>query len=136
MSELMPSSVLLHLYRVGATIVIAGDRLEVTAPDGTLTREINDVLVTRKTRLFDLLAFVDEYRTLLRRAFACGSSGFATPPEDARDLLDDQTRLIDELGPALAAQICSMTGRQWQQETSSNPWDDASGTSHGSLTNE
>ena len=120
-----PASLLLHLYRVGATIAIVGDSLEVTAPDGVVTPDIHEALATRKARLLALLTFADEYRDVLRRAFAHGTSGSAVSPEDARALVDDQTRLIDELGPALAAHVAWMAGRQWQNETSVWPWDDA-----------
>src|SRR5262245_56206779 len=124
-----PASLLLHLYRVGATIAIVGDSLEVTAPDGVLTPDLHEALATRKVRLFPLLTFADEYREVLRRAFAHGTSGSAVSPEEARASLDDQVRLIDELGSALAAHVAWMAGRQWQNETSIWPWDDAAGAS-------
>jgi hypothetical protein len=128
-TESSPASLLLHLYRVGATIAIVGESLEISAPDGAVTSEIHEALVSRKARLFDLLAFADEYREVLRRAFAHGTSGSVVSPEDARGLLDDQTRLIDELGPPLAAHVAWTTGRQWQNDTSNWPWDDAAGAS-------
>ena len=131
-----PASLLLHLYRVGATIAIVGESLEVTAPDGVLTADIHEALAERKTRLFPLLAFADEYREVLLRAFAHGTSGSAVSPEEARGLLDDQTRLIDELGPALAAHVAWMAGRYWQNETSIWPWDDAAGASFDQTTTE
>jgi hypothetical protein len=123
----MPSSLLLHLYRAGAAVAIVDDRLEVSAPEGVLTPEIHHVLAARKARLFALLTFADEYRAVLRHAFFGGTSGSATPPEAARDLLDEQTRLIDELGPALADHICSVTRRQWQAEMPVDPWGEMPG---------
>ena len=131
-----PASLLLHLYRVGATIAIVGDSLEVTAPDGVLTPDIHQAVAERKVRIFPLLTFADEYREVLRRAFAHGTSGSAASPEDARASLDDQARLIDELGLALAAHVAWMAGRQWQNETSIWPWDDATDASPDPTTTE
>jgi hypothetical protein len=130
MADLTATSLLVDLYRRGASLRPIGDRLEVTAPEGTLTRELRVALTAHKPRLIELLALADKYRALLRGAFALLAPESAPAQDDLHDFSDEQARLVDELGPSLAGQICVMAGRQWRMETSICPWCDAVGDCH------
>ncbi len=81
---------LADLSRRGASVTAKGDRLRVEAPPGTLTPAIREALTAHKADLLRLLPLAEEYRTLLRQEAA---------------LRDSKARLLDELGPAVAAAI-------------------------------
>ena len=130
MADLTTTALLVDLYRRGVSLRPIGDRLEVTAPEGLLTRELRVALTAHKPRLLELLALADEYRALLRGAFALLAPDSAPGNEEIQDFADEQARLVDELGPSLAGQICVMAGRQWRTETSICPWCDALGDCH------
>jgi hypothetical protein len=131
MTELTTTTALLvDLYRRGVSLRPVGDRLEVTAPQGTLTRELRVALTAHKPRLLELLPLVEEYRALLRGAFALLAPDSPALTDDLRDYGEEQARLVDELGPVLAGQVCLMAGRQWRMETSVCPWCDAAGECH------
>jgi hypothetical protein len=130
MDDLTSSALLIYLYRRNVTLRAIGHRLGVTAPDGVLTPELRATLAAHKPRLLALLALAEEYRTLLRDAFACLAGDSAPANEQWGEFLDEQARLTDELGPKLATEICLRVGREWRAETAICPWCDAIGDCH------
>ena len=90
---MMAATLLADLFRQGALVTVVTDRVRVEAPKGVLTPEIRAALAAHKTDILCLLAFAGEYRDALLAA------------SEAADSLDTQARLIDELGPELAAAI-------------------------------
>ena len=63
---------------------------------------------------------MDEYRALLRNAFAI-MVHHSSAWKALREFADDQARLMDELGPALACAIRAGEARPWHQETGPCP---------------
>jgi hypothetical protein len=64
----------------------------------------------------ELLGFVDEYRALIRNAFAV-MVHHASVRAGLRAFAEDQARLTDELGPVLTAVIRDSEARQWSRDT-------------------
>ena len=87
------ATLLAGLFRLGALVTVVTNRVRVQAPKGVLTPEIRAALAAHKTDLLCLLTFAGEYRDAILAA------------SDAADSLETQARLIDELGPALAAAV-------------------------------
>jgi hypothetical protein len=127
MQDLSAAELLVRLYRQGVTLRVLGDRLRVKAPPAVLSQDLRQALTTHKPKLVELLAFADEYRTLLRNAFRFLATGSESTTEEDQRFVDQQARLVDELGPALATEICLMTGRSWRKETAICPWCDEAG---------
>lgn len=71
----------------------------------------------------------DAYRLLLRQGFELTRQGAASPIACAH-FLNEQARLIDELGPAAAREILQATARDWWRETGICPWCGETGEYH------
>jgi hypothetical protein len=78
----------------GVAISVDEGRLRVEAPRGLLTPCIRETLAVQKADVLQLVALIDEYRDFLSCADVEDSSFRVT-----------QVRLIDELGPTLAAVV-------------------------------
>jgi hypothetical protein len=95
---------------------LSDDGSRIVAPPNRLTPELRVRLIREKPEILKLLAFVDEHRALIRNAFAV-MVDHASSQQGLRELADDQARLTDELGVALASAIRDEEARQWRQET-------------------
>lgn len=110
------SSLLVDLWQRGVILRLSDDRSRIVAPRKSLTPELRARLVRDRQEILKLLACVDEYQALIRNAFAI-MLDHASSQQGLRELADDQARLTDELGPALASAIRDGEARQWRQET-------------------
>jgi hypothetical protein len=124
------TSLLLDLCRQGLELHVTEDRQRIAAPAGALTPELRAALVTHKTELLALLLRMEEYRGLLQRAFARVASQKGLTPEESEGFMDEQTRLLDELGPALLATVFETTVETWRAVMGTCPWCGAQGDCH------
>jgi hypothetical protein len=110
------SGFLADLWQRGVVLRLSDDRTRIVAPKRRLPTELRARLVHERQEILQLLAYVEEYRALVRNAFAI-MLDHASSQQGLRELADDQARLTDELGPALASVIRDGEVRQWQRET-------------------
>jgi hypothetical protein len=110
------SSLLAELWQRGVVLRLSDDRSRIVAPRHRLTPDLRARLTQDKPEILKLLGFVDEYRGLIRNAFAI-MLDHASSQQGLRELAEDQARLTDELGPALTAVIRDGEARQWRRET-------------------
>jgi len=106
-----PAAFLAVLFRDGASVVVAGDRLRVEAPPGVLTPTIRQGLAAHKADLRRLLPLTTEYGALLRDS-ALDEAAFR----------EAQARLIDELGPVLAAVIRRAVAQECDSRSSTRSY--------------
>ncbi|HEX9818436.1 MAG TPA: hypothetical protein VGD07_02335 [Methylomirabilota bacterium] len=110
------SSLLTELWQRGVVLRLSDDRSRILAPRRSLTPKLRARLAQDKPQILKLLAYIDEYRGLIRNAFAI-LLDHASSQQGLRELADDQARLTDELGPALTSAIRDGEARRWRQET-------------------
>jgi hypothetical protein len=110
------SAFLATLWQRGVVLRLSDDRTRILVPRRRLSPELRDRLMHDKPEILKLLGFVDEYRALIRNAFAV-MVHHASAHRGLQAFADDQARLTDELGPTLAAAIRDGEARQWRQET-------------------
>ena len=110
------SSLLMHLWQQGVFLQLSDDRNRILAPRAQLTPELREQVKHDKPEILRLLGFVDEYRILIRNAFAV-MVHHAHPQEGLCAFDDEQAKLTDELGPALTSVIRDSEVRQWRQDT-------------------
>jgi len=110
------SGFLAALWQRGVILRLSQDRTRIVAPRHRLSPEVRARLRDDRREILALLAYVDEYRALIRNAFAVMADR-TSAPLGLRELADDQARLTDELGPALASAIRNGEARQWRHET-------------------
>jgi hypothetical protein len=110
------SGLLADLWQRGVVLRLSDDRTRIVAPRRGLTRELRERLEHERGEVLRLLAHVEEYRALIRNAFAI-MLDHASSQQGLRELADDQARLTDELGPTLATLIRDGEARQWRRET-------------------
>lgn len=118
------SSLLTDLCQRGVMPRLTEDRLRIMVPKDVLTADLRQTMLAVKPQLIRLLELADQYRRLLRQAF--GATGGDSPPARRR-FGDEQARLVDELGPALAAAIVGLEARAWRDETGVCPACDGDG---------
>lgn len=110
------SQFLADLWERGVVLRLSADGSRILVPRSRLTPALQARLADDKPEFLKLLACVDEYAALVRNAFAImldhGSSR-----QGLRELADDQARLVDELGTALASAIRDGEARRWRQQT-------------------
>ncbi len=111
-----PSGFLVQLFQRGVTLRLSHDRARIVAPRTRLTPEWRERLAQDKSEFLQLLGLVDEYRTLVRNAFAI-MVNHASPHTGLDVFADDQARLTDELGPTLATVIRDDEARRWRKGT-------------------
>jgi hypothetical protein len=110
------SSLLADLWQRGVVLRLSDDGNRIVAPPNRLTPELRVRLIREKAEILKLLAFVTDFRALIRNAFAV-MVDHASSQQGLRELADDQARLTDELGVPLATAIRDEEARQWRQET-------------------
>jgi len=110
------SSFLADLWQRGVVLRLSEDRSRILVRRSNLDPELRARLAQDKPEIIKLLGYVDEYRALIRNAFA-----ILVQSEAAHSSLsafaDDQARLTDELGAALTQTIRDSEARQWWRET-------------------
>ncbi|HEX6211462.1 MAG TPA: hypothetical protein VF136_11835 [Methylomirabilota bacterium] len=110
------SRFLAELWQQGVVLRLNVDRSRILVPRRQLTPELQARLADDKPELLQLLGFVEDYRALIRNAFAIMvDRSFARKGLD--ELASDQARLTDELGAALTTAIRDREARQWRRET-------------------
>jgi hypothetical protein len=110
------SRFLAELWQQGVVLRLNIDRSRILVPRRQLTPELQARLADDKPELLQLLGFVEDYRALIRNAFAIMvDRSYALKGLD--ELTSDQARLTDELGAALTAAIRDREARQWRRET-------------------
>ena len=124
------TTLLVDFFKRGITLRVVGDRLGVKAPEGVLTADLRALLIKHKVELLEIVPVADEYRRLLRDGFNLLLGPLGPSNEECEVFLDEQARLIDDLGPELASAIYVITGREWRTTTSVCPWCDVDGTCH------
>jgi TubC N-terminal docking domain len=110
------SSLLATLWQRGVVLRLSDDGNRIVAPPNRLTPELRVLLIRERPEILRLLAYVDEYRALIRNAFAIMVDRLSAGA-GLRELADDQARLTDELGTELAAAIRDNESRQWRRDT-------------------
>jgi hypothetical protein len=110
------SSLLATLWQRGVVLRLSDDGNRIVAPPNRLTPELRVLLIRERPEILRLLAYVDEYRALIRNAFAIMVDRISAGT-GLRELADDQARLTDELGTELAAAIRDEESRQWRRDT-------------------
>lgn len=124
------SELLVDFFHRGIMLRVIGDRLGIKAPDGVLTPDLRAAVIKHKLELLEIVPVADEYRRLLCDGFNLLLGRLGPSNEECEVFLDEQARLIDELGPGLAAAIYVTTGREWRTLTSVCPWCDVDGACH------
>jgi TubC N-terminal docking domain len=110
------SSFLADLWQRGVVLRRSDDGSRIVVPRNRLSRELRERLAHDKPEILKLLGHVDEYRALIRNAFAV-MVHHSSARKGLRAFADDQARLTDELGPALTSIVRDGEARQWRQET-------------------
>jgi hypothetical protein len=110
------SSFLADLWQRGVVLRLSDDRSRILVPRSRLSPELRERLVHDKPEILRLLAHVDEYRALIRNAFAV-MVHTASARRGLKEFAADQARLTDELGPALTSMIRDGEARQWRRDT-------------------
>jgi len=107
---------LTELWQQGVVLRLNCDRSRILVPRRQLTPELQARLAQDKPEIMQLLGFVDDYRALIRNAFAVLIDR-ASARQALDEFADDQARLTDELGAELTSAIRDREARQWRQET-------------------
>ena len=110
------SSFLAELWQRGVVLRLSDDRSRILVRRSQVSPELRARLAQDKPEIIKLLAFVDEYRALIRNAFAIMVQSAATH-SGLSVFIEDQARLTDELGVALTSAIRDGEARQWRRET-------------------
>jgi hypothetical protein len=110
------SRFLADLWQRGVVVRLNSDRSRIMVPRRHLTAEMRTRLNEDKPELLQLLGFADDYRAVIRNAFAILIDPASSKPA-LDELAEDQARLTDELGPALASSIRDREAREWARET-------------------
>jgi hypothetical protein len=110
------SSFLAELWQRGVVLRLSDDRSRILVRRSQISPEMRARLATDKPEILKLLGYVDEYRALIRNAFAIMVQSEATH-SGLSVFADDQARLTDEMGAALTQAIRDGEARQWLRET-------------------
>lgn len=110
------TGLLADLWQRGVVLRLSDDRTRIVAPRRGLPPALRARLVHDRGEILKILTWVEEYRALIRNAFAIMLEHDFSQ-QGLRELADDQARLTDELGPALAWIIRDGEARQWRRET-------------------
>jgi hypothetical protein len=117
-----PTAFLVDLCRNGVELRLTRDRQRITAPARVLTADLREALAAHRSELLQLLSLVEDYRGLLRKIFTRLSARRGLGAEECQRFVDEQTRYMDELGPALRASVFDMVARDWRGATGVCPW--------------
>jgi hypothetical protein len=110
------SSFLAELWQRGVVLKLSDDRSRILVRRSQIDPELQARLAEDKPEIIKLLGYVDEYRALIRNAFAIMIQSEATH-SGLYVFADDQARLTDEMGAALTQAIRDSEARQWLRET-------------------
>ena len=110
------SSFLAELWQRGVVLRLSDDRSRILVRRSQISPEMRARLTTDKPEILKLLGYVDEYRALIRNAFAIMVQSEATH-SGLSVFADDQARLTDEMGAALTQAIRDGEACQWLRET-------------------
>ena len=110
------SSFLAELWQRGVVLRLSDDRSRILVRRSQISPETRVRLATDKPEILKILGYVDEYRALIRNAFAIMVQSEATH-SGLSVFADDQARLTDEMGAALTQAIRDGEARQWRSET-------------------
>jgi hypothetical protein len=110
------SRFLTELWQRGLVVRLSDDRSRVVVPRGGLPSELRAQLVTDRPEILKLLVYADEYRALIRNAFAVMVDR-APARRGLHEFASDQARLTDELGPTLTTAIRDDEARRWRRDT-------------------
>ena len=110
------SSFLAELWQRGVVLRLSDDRSRILVRRSQISPEMRVRLATDKPEILKILGYVDEYRALIRNAFAIMVQSEATH-SGLSVFADDQARLTDEMGAALTQAIRDGEARQWRSET-------------------
>jgi hypothetical protein len=122
MNSFNPTALLVDLCRQGVQLHVTEDRQRIAAPVGALTPELRSALITHKMELLGLLSRMEDYKALLQRTFAHVAARRGMSSEEIQKFLDDQTRLLDELGPTLLTTVFDSTVATWRETMATCPW--------------
>jgi hypothetical protein len=117
----------MDLCQQGVELQLSEDRQRVAAPRRALTPEMRGEIALHREALLELLVHVENYRTLLRSAFGRLTASRAVTRAERERFVDEQTRLMDELGPALLSAVLEATARDWRSTTGICAWCGARG---------
>jgi hypothetical protein len=110
------SSFLAELWQRGVVLKLSDDRSRILVRRSQTDPKLRARLAQDKPEIIKLLGYVDEYRALIRNAFAILIQSEATH-SGLSVFADDQARLTDEMGSALTQAIRDGEARQWLRET-------------------
>ena len=110
------SSFLAELWQRGVVLKLSDDRSRILVRRSQIDPELRARLAQDKPEIIKLLGYVDEYRALIRNAFAIMIQSEATH-SGLSVFADDQARLTDEMGATLTQAIRDVEARQWLRET-------------------
>ena len=110
------SSFLADLWQRGVVLRLSDDRSRILVRRNQVNPELRARLAQQKPEIIKLLGFVDEYRALIRNAFAIMVQSEAAH-SGLNVFADDQARLTDELGATFTQTIRDGEARQWIRET-------------------
>lgn len=113
-------ALLAELIGKGIILRLSEDRLRILVPREVLTPELRSALVGVKPQLLRLLELTEQYRRLLRQAWAPTADGAEGQRERLR-FGDEQARFLDELGPALAAVLADFEAQAWHRRAAASP---------------
>lgn len=117
-----PTAFLVDLCRSGVELRLTRDRQHITAPARVLSADVREGLAAHKSELLQILSLVEDYRELLRKTFTRLSARRGLGAEECQRFVDEQTRYMDELGPALRASVFDLVARDWRGATGICPW--------------
>jgi TubC N-terminal docking domain len=109
------SSFLADLWQRGVVLRLSEDGSRILVRRSQVSPELRERLAHNKPEILKLLGYVDEYRALICNAFAV-MVHHASARKGLRVFADDQARLTDELGPALASVIRDAEARRWKRD--------------------
>jgi hypothetical protein len=110
------SSFLAELWQRGVVLKLSEDRSRILVRRSQIDPELRARLAHDKPEIIKLLGYVDEYRALIRNAFAIMIQSAATH-SGLSVFADDQARLTDEMGATFTQAIRDGEARQWLRET-------------------
>lgn len=114
-STMSASSFLADLWQRGVVLRLSDDGSRILVRRNQVSPELRERLAHDKPEILRLLGYIDEYRALICNAFAV-MVHHASARKGLLAFSEDQARLTDELGPALATVIRDGEARRWRRD--------------------
>jgi hypothetical protein len=145
--NLDPLTLVERVNALGVAIRADGDAL-VLAPRGVVPPALRAELIAAKSAVLEVLRerqprpgyefnertgpadLTAANRQILRRLFALVAEAGEAAPDACHVALQEELRLIDDLGPALAAQLRRGEARRWRAAVGACPYCGEAGTFH------